>query len=457
MQCTSTSPVYQVCTFQNVVMYRGDLWYLVTDGVEPSSVTLPDPEVFEVGNSPSNSVSVPTILTVLTLSDAKLQILNRNIENQSLLHVATFQKSILQRTRTFNNWFWALNGANNIFHRLCKYFDLCTWQDVKTAAVIQPTKSSYGLRVVGYVGLAPHYRRAVRELMSCFGPLLWANSPKGQNSDDGRPLFQLVIFREMLVGIGEDVVQPKAARDRRSKVRYEQADDELALKRVSFLRSCAGLTPQARKATPDTRPSVLLVNRPYGDGRSILGLDDIYDRLKRSLPPDVNVRLFLPRGDAGIHDQASAFDEATVVVAPHGAATANFNFLPYDAVALGVYALIGRFRHDQAVGDSLPSPPYNISVLPVDCSESTEARSNAAGEKLAEFKQLKSAQRLGLILEKRMSDKLAKSIDGLLGMSLLDWMDYRSYAPDPAQVERMVLEAIDLWRVKVEARASQLT
>lgn len=456
MQCTSASPVYQMCTFQNVLLYGGDLWYVVQDGVDPNSTDLPDPTIFEVGNSPSNSVSLPTLVTVLTLSNARSFIRNRN-KDQPLLRVATFEKSILQRTRTFENWFWALNGAGNIYHRLCKYFDLCSAQDIKTAAIIQPAgRSSYGLGMVGYLGLPPHHGRAVKELMSCFGPLLWANHPKGQGQEEGRPPFQLVILRNMLVGIGEDVVQPKAARDHRSRVRYRRADDEMALKRVQFLRSCAGLPPQARVANNETRPSVLLVNRPYGDGRSILGLDDVYDRLKRSLPSDVDVRLYLPRGHAGIYDQASAFDQSSVVVAPHGAATANFNFLPYDAVALGVHALIGRFRHDKAVGASLPSPPYNITVLPVDCSESTEARSNAAGEKLAEFPELKAVQRLGLLLDKRMTDKLARNIASLLDMTLLDWMDYRSYAPDPAELEHMVLEAINLWRSKVQARASQL-
>lgn len=152
------------------------------------------------------------------------------------------------------------------------------------------------------------------------------------------------------------------------EVRYKQAAADISLKRVQFIRQCAGLAPTP---TPRTRPSVLLVNRPWADGRSILSLDDVSDRLRRALPPDVNVRIFLPRGDAGIADQASAFDAATVVVAPHGAATANFNFLPHDAVALGVFALKGRFGHDEAVGASMPAPPYNLTVLPIDCTGET--------------------------------------------------------------------------------------
>lgn len=199
------------------------------------------------------------------------------------------------------------------------------------------------------------------------------NHPSGTEIE-GRPLDQLVLLKKLLVGIGEDVVQPKAALSADGEVQYKPVQAERGIQRVRFLRQCAGLLP-----TPflRPRPSILLVNRPYADGRSILSLDDVYDRLRRSLPKDVDVRIFLPRGDAGISDQATAFDAATVVVAPHGAATANFNFLPHDAVALGVFALTGRFGHDEAVGDSMPVPPYNITVLPVDCTGEKKSKRTA--------------------------------------------------------------------------------
>ena len=218
------------------------------------------------------------------------------------------------------------------------------------------------------------------------------------------------------------------------------------------MRQCGGLPPDP---LPRTRPSVLLVNRPYADGRTILSLDDVADRVRRSLPTDVTVRLFFPRGDAGIQDQAEAFNAATVVVAPHGAATANFNFLPHDAVALGVFALGGRWGHDEAVGASMPAPPYNITVWKVDCQETTEVRANAAAE-IPAFQGLKARDQVALLLGKAMNAReRTKQVKGLIGMSLLDWMDYRSYAPDPAVLTQQILDAVAEWEVKVEARRSR--
>lgn len=233
-----------------------------------------------------------------------------------------------------------------------------------------------------------------------------------------------------------------------SKIQFSQTTPKMSLKRVKFLRACAGLpeTPPVH-----TKPSILLVNRPYSDGRSILSLDDVYDRLRRALPTDVPIRIFLPRGSAGIKDQATMFDGANVVVAPHGAATANFNFLPHDAVALGVFALKGRFGHDEAVGAAMPNPPYNITVLKVDCTQRTEARTKALSEFEA-FMNLMGADQAALILGQDMSIVRTRQVHDLLDISLLDWMDYRSYNPDPIELTEQILFAVKLWESKIAAR-----
>ena len=235
-----------------------------------------------------------------------------------------------------------------------------------------------------------------------------------------------------------------------SEVRFEQASPELSLKRVRFLRQCAGLNPDPGARTV---PSILLVNRPFDDGRSILGLDDVADRVRRALSDEVNVRIFFARVDAGILDQASAFDQSTVVVAPHGAATANFNFLPQDAVALGVFALKGRFGHDEAVAAAMPTPTYNISVLPVDCTKATEARTIALNQH-PNFMKLTNKDKVTLLMGSEMSRERSQQVQSLLDMSLLDWMDYRAYAPDPNELTKMILEAVKLWQQKIAARAA---
>ena len=116
---------------------------------------------------------------------------------------------------------------------------------------------------------------------------------------------------------------------------FRQANATMGLKRVEYLRQCAGLpaVPPAMSS-----PSVLLVNRPFDAGRHIIGLDDVYDRLKRRLPPEVPVRLYLPRIES-LEAQAATFASANVVVVPHGAGNANFLFLPRTAGELHALAL----------------------------------------------------------------------------------------------------------------------
>ena len=183
-QCSDADNVHKTCMFENLIMYRGDLWFISdpksstsssssTGGTKQNSIILPEPLVFEVGNSPSNNFAIPEIISILTKSDA-LSKIEATAPTTGQLRLGQFDISIFQRTRTFNNWFWALNGAGNMFHRLCKYFDACTATDIKQAAVLQPIiESSRNLSEVGYVGLPHHHAQTVKDLMKCFGPLLW--------------------------------------------------------------------------------------------------------------------------------------------------------------------------------------------------------------------------------------------------------------------------------------------
>lgn len=131
------------------------------------------------------------------------------------------------------------------------------------------------------------------------------------------------------------------------------------------MRQCAGL--DAIPSQPK-RPRILLLNRPYTDGRSILGLDDVYDRLQRQLDQNIKVDILLPRGTMSLNMQAKAFDSHDIVVLPHGAANGNVNFLPHNAVVIMVFALSGRYQHERTLVQSMPNPPYNLDILPIDCS-----------------------------------------------------------------------------------------
>ena len=64
-------------------------------------------------------------------------------------------------------------------------------------------------------------------------------------------------------------------------IRYKPPNVTMGLRRVQYLRQCAGLPASP---PPMTRPSVLLINRPYSDGRHIIGLDEVYSQVRRRPP-----------------------------------------------------------------------------------------------------------------------------------------------------------------------------
>jgi len=182
----------------------------------------------------------------------------------------------------------------------------------------------------------------------------------GEHIPDNRIIF----LRHTVAGIGDEIGEPVSGKGPLGEIRYKRPPPAMALERQRYLRQCAGLP---RDPPPATGASVLLVNRPHGDGRHILGLDDVYDKLLRELPPDIPVRLFYPRSE-GLADQAAAFSSANVLVVPHGAANANFAFLPHKATIFALFAVDSRLELDQDHAGALPSPPYNITVVPVNCS-----------------------------------------------------------------------------------------
>lgn len=58
------------------------------------------------------------------------------------------------------------------------------------------------------------------------------------------------------------------------------------------------------------------------------------------------------------------------------------------------------------------------------------------------------------LLEAGDVSDMARRVKELLGISMLDWMDYRAYRPDPAELAAAVLDAVRLWAEKAAARAA---
>lgn len=259
---------------------------------------------------------------------------------------------------------------------------------------------------------------------------------------------EMVVMDSVYFGVGKSVIQPNVALEIDGKFAFEPSRVEVSRRRIEFLRQCASLPPVPPL---QEKPTVVLINRPFADGRSIIGLDDVYDRLKRELPDDVNIHLHFPRGGSGLHDQAATFAQASVLVIPHGAATANFAFLPLDAIILDVHALDKKFQHDNGIVESLPSQPYNVTILPIDCSSRTEPHATAWTQ-IPEWEKLSDAEKAELLSPAKVNNDLVHRLKSLLGYSVIDWLDLRAYHPDVEELTQQVIDAVNLWKSKTSAR-----
>ena len=357
--------------------------------------------------------------------------------------------------RSLTNWYWAVNSISNTFHRLCDQMGVCTQKQVHEVALLQPATYSEKHRTAQHLAIRTgQHSSASDELKGCLGPMFWVDHPRMHDPSEW-VADELVLMSNVHMGVGKTVVQPNVAlvsEQDKKKFMFGPTSIETGQKRIEFLRTCASLPP----VPPITdKPSVVLINRPFGDGRSIIGLDDVYDRLKRELPEDVDLTLHFPRGGSGLNDQASTFSRASVLVIPHGAATANFAFLPLDAVVLDVHALDKKFKHDSGIIKSLPTNPYNLTIRSINCADKTEPHATLWTQ-IPQWSKLTDSEKLEMLSPAVVNEDLVHRLKALMGWSVIDWLDYRAYHPDPEELTAEVVAAVELWREKVKLRRERM-
>ena len=426
--------------------------YIVESQEEIEATTMPNPTVFDLEAETLSIVdyAVPNIVHPITLDAMKRRI--KSSTTKKSLNVARYERAMFQRVRSLTNWYWAMNSISNTFHRLCDQLGACTQKQVHEVALLQPATYSEKHRTAQHLAIRTgQHSSASDELKGCLGPMFWVDHPRMHNPDEW-VAYELVVMETVHIGVGKTVVQPNVALElKKGKFAFGPTSIETGQRRIEFLRRCASLPP----LPPVTdKPSVVLINRPFGDGRSIIGLDDVYDRLKRELPPDVELTLHFPRGGSGLNDQASTFARASVLVIPHGAATANFAFLPLDAVVLDVHALDKKFDHDSGIIHSLPTNPYNLTIRSINCADKTEPHATLWTQ-IPQWDRLTDSEKLEMLSPAVVNEDLVHRLKQLLKWSVIDWLDYRAYHPDPEELTEEVKAAVELWREKVKRRTSR--
>ena len=275
--CTKDPDVNKVCVFQNLVLYQGELLYIVEYPEDVSATVMPNPTVFDLEAETLSIVdyAVPNIVHPVTAESLELRI--KSSTTKKSINVARYERAMFQRVRSLTNWYWAMNSISNTFHRLCDQMGACTQREVHEVALLQPATYSEKHRTAQHLAIRTgQHSSASDELKGCLGPMFWVDHPRMHNPSEWVS-DEIVVMESVHFGVGKTVVQPNVALELNKNVfAFGPTSVETGQKRIEFLRRCASLPP----VPPITdKPSVVLINRPFGDGRSIIGLDHVYDRL----------------------------------------------------------------------------------------------------------------------------------------------------------------------------------
>lgn len=85
------------------------------DEIAVSNTSLPDPDLWEIGNTDQKEFTVADRFVVIS----KRQLLTRLragsgiSQTKGMLLVAEYDTGILQRFRTFHHWFWSMTGMQS--------------------------------------------------------------------------------------------------------------------------------------------------------------------------------------------------------------------------------------------------------------------------------------------------------------------------------------------------------
>ena len=145
------------------------------DEAAARALRLPHIHVQEVGNNKAFLPQLPDYIWVATAPKVRARLVAAAAGNGTagtVLQVARFEHAILQSIRTLANWFWALNGAGNIYHRLCKHLGVCDREGIQAVAILQVARSSRNNPVLRIGVPKDTTLPSVKELLHCMGPYL---------------------------------------------------------------------------------------------------------------------------------------------------------------------------------------------------------------------------------------------------------------------------------------------
>ncbi|GAB4821467.1 hypothetical protein N2152v2_008513 [Parachlorella kessleri] len=505
VKCNEDNWWFSVCHLTSVTLWKGQLYYVSTN----TSFELPEARLNERSFDPR----VKEVISVITPEALQAKLLAEGAQpDQAVRH----EQGYLFSPWVLANYWHTTDDTAQLYLRFCQHLGLCAYDPsrVKSTALLayhnMDMPENFGLGVRQLYGcfastlyqvapFPPHGPgtppRALRLPPATAG---LGTEHKDLIGDD----VPLVVFARVMLGVGKQAIPLHGP-----QYGLEVASDKDKLGRISYMRTCAGLgplpdplpaQPAASIQLPQTvldgngsssdgadgnsntgesmgrrrhtragkrsvhqrqraRPHVVLVNRRFTAGRSIVRLDEAYFMLQQQ---GVSVSLAFVEGTS-LAAQAAVFSRADILVVPHGAATGNLYFLPRHAVIIQVSSFVVHLNHDNSIAKGIPSPFFNITYKSIYSTDvdfvepiMSKVRRNPGFQRLPP-----AMQAAALVNGTNLS--LISHVDFVAntpGFQTVDfpglWKDpheatyYLNYNVPPERLVAEVLEGIQLWKQK---------
>lgn len=348
--------------------------------------------------------------------------------------------AVAVQTFLLNNWWHTMDDVGNTAFRFCKYLKKCSYQELRD------TTSS-----VMFINAQPldYVPPAARQVFSCFGDVQRLEFVKHlprerlpQQAQQG-----VSVVRTALFGVGDEVVHPFHA----PTVGKLRANDTMRQRQIDLLRHCAGLPTVS---TPRQVPTLRVINREYGSGRTILGVSEALTILERIKPPGMrfSTQLTFP-SNLTFAEQAKLFDETDILLIGHGAAAGSMIFLPRTAVVINIGALRTHRLQEESVVQGLPQPFFNATILRLTGEGYTEPMVDKLKSTPA-FLELPEEDQSYLLMHCTRSDPRTY---GIIKRAFRNWhfaMYYINIRPGEERMALELIRGISLWYGKQVAMSA---
>lgn len=410
-KCSGDTPQRSACVFDELLLHKGRLYYLLGDNGKDAALSLPEAkspgkaadgsqlrygwQAIKGGGIPvsewdSQLSGGPDLVyrtlddiirpvTLKELVDAVHSALQDDGIDEEFLKVEVKKLDTALVARVPHdpmNYWHAMDDAMTWALRWCWFLGACEYDKARAENSALFMVADPGLALGSFDAYRESGRPAIAEMLQCWMGMMQPALEHEDYADTSPYPDTLFVAKKAAAGAGNATAHPFHFQTQHQ----DEVGHEGRTHILRYMRGCAGLTPDPRPPPADGKLTITLVNRKYDAGRGMLRLDELWWRVSREMP-NATVRIAFMDGLTWA-EQVSVFDESDIVTIPHGAAVMNLWFVPQVAVIVDCNSISDAGIHQTAIVSHMP-PQYkveNIQLIHTERSHTAPILSRVAAD-----------------------------------------------------------------------------